>query len=147
MSLFNILFRSKVESLIANENTSGLLKWLQVNSVLVPSRPLRMLNASNFTSDDLLLLISEEAEKMKNIEEDGFIPWTLGEKRLPIFTDSKYSKIFASRTSTELGKVFCSGSIKINVFETGIINDVSLLSINPFSNFNIELHFSHDART
>ena len=126
--------KTNIDTFISDGDVASIVNWLKDNRVRVPSRPLRMLDATTFTPEDLKILTAEENDHLSLIESEGFDPWIIGEGVLPIFTNDCASEIFVNKISNELNMVFCSGSIRFNIFKVPILDRINEININPFTN-------------
>lgn len=114
--------------------------YLKERPLLIPQRPIRFLDPQELTEESVLDQIRQDAE---DLSSENFYPWILeidGQKRLPAFSNQKRMKIFSSRISQDMNKVFSLGCIEILLEEIlKDFADIDYVDINMFSKMSWEL--------
>src|SRR5438105_913674 len=125
--------RDDLERVAYRENLGQFNAYLRTRRLLIPKRPRRFLDAANFTPDELLELLREEAEELSG---DPFEPWVLevdGQRRLPAFSSRKKMLIFSGEISKRMEKVFSLGCAEILLRDLVDSLDIDFIDLNLFS--------------
>jgi hypothetical protein len=131
--------KDDLERVAYKEDLATLNTYLKTRRILIPRRPKRFLDASNFTQEQLLELIQKEGEDLAG---DAFEPWVLeqdGKRRLPAFSSQKKMEIFAEKLTKELNKVFSLGGAEFLIDEIAIGLDLDFVDLNLFSEKSWEI--------
>ncbi len=108
--VFNLLSRKDDLEIIASKaNWKLLAEQLKTRKILVPKRPLRMIDPQNISSEDLITCIQKDAEDLNTSQ---FSPWIFennSKKMIPIFSSQDRFIEFSKALSLSLNKVFGLG--------------------------------------
>jgi hypothetical protein len=131
--------KDDLERVACRGDIRQLSTYLKTRPVFIPRRPSRSLDADNFTADDLLQLVEEEAELLGS---DSFEPWILeveGKKRLPAFSSEKQMDAFSASVSKKTNRVFSLGCIEILLSEITSKFEVDYVDLNRYSKRSWEI--------
>ena len=122
-----------LERVAAQDDLQRLTEYLATRRVLIPRRPRRLLDAANFTQDQLLEQIRQDAHDMKHAP---FEPWILeldNMKRLPVFSSKERAHAFSRTISRHLSKVFSLACCEVLLWEFTKSLDVDFVDLNLYS--------------
>jgi len=125
--------KDDLERVASTENLGQLNAYLKTRKLLIPRRPRRFLDASNFTQEQFVEMIQKESEELAGVE---FEPWILeidGKKRLPAFSSSKKMEAFSARISQQMNKVFALGGAEFLIEDITKELDLDFVDVNLFS--------------
>jgi hypothetical protein len=125
--------KDDLERVAYREDLGQLNAYLKTRRLLIPRRPGRFLDAANFTQEELLDLIREEADALAG---DDFEPWVLevdGKRRLPAFSSQKKMTAFSAKVSQQIDKVFSLGCGEILLGTVVKAVNIDFIDLNPFS--------------
>ena len=125
--------KDDLERVASKDDFAQLNQYLKRRKILVPRKPRRFLDASEFTEERLLELIQKES---KDLAGDEFVPWILevdGRKRLPVFSSAKRMTAFSSKVSQQLNKVFALGGVEFLLEDIAKGMDLDFVDLNPFN--------------
>jgi hypothetical protein len=137
--LETITGKDDLERVAWRENLAQLNECLKTRRVWVPRRPKRYLDASNYTQEQLLKLVEDEA---KDFSGDSFEPWVLeidGKRRLPIFSSRKKLEVFAGKISQQLNKVFSLGGAEMLLEDITRGSDIDFADLNMLTGKSWEI--------
>ena len=89
--------KDDVERVMAKKDMKLLVAHLKTRRLLIPRRPKKFLDASNFKDEEFLELMEGEA---MDLAGDQFEPWIMemdGKNRLPAFSSQKTMQAFSAR--------------------------------------------------
>ncbi|QDU06074.1 hypothetical protein V6x_58200 [Gimesia chilikensis] len=98
-----------------------------------------MLDANDFTQEELLALLEEDARELASDELELWILDVDGQKRLPAFSSEKKLQTFAARVSQDLNKVFGAGYVEVLMSDVVQGADVDFIDLNLFSERSWEI--------
>lgn len=125
--------KDNLERIAYREDLAQLNAYLQTRRLWIPRRPKRFLDATNFTQEDLLEMIRQEAEELST---DEFEPWILeidGKNKLPAFSSQKKMEAFSREVSQQIGKVFSLGCDQFLLEDIVKGLDIDVIGLNWFS--------------
>jgi len=131
--------KDDLERVAYKEDLAQLSAYLKRRRILIPRRPKRFLDAANFTQEELMELIKQEAPALS---QEPFEPWVLevdGKKSLPAFCSRKKMEEFSSRISQQMNKVFSLGGAELLLEEITRNSDIDFIDLNLFSNKSWEI--------
>ena len=125
--------RDELERVAYKKDVAQLNEYLKRRKLLIPRKPSRFLDASEFTEEQLFEVIKKESEDLAGAE---FVPWILdidGKKRLPAFSGAKKMEVFSGRISQQIDKVFPLGGAEFFLEDITKGLDLDFVDLNPFS--------------
>ena len=131
--------KDDVERIAWKEDINALNAYLRTRRLLVPQRPKRFLDASDFTEEQLLEHIRQGAEELAHAP---FEPWVLevaGKRRLPAFSSRIKLEAFSARISQELNKVFGLGAGEILLEDLTKELNLDFIDLNLYSKKSWEI--------
>ncbi len=137
--LERITGKDDLERVACKDDPQKLNAYLQTRRLLFPKRPRRMLDANDFTQDELLALLEEDARELASDELELWILDVDGQKRLPAFSSEKKLQTFAARVSQDLNKVFGAGYVEVLMSDVVQGADVDFIDLNLFSERSWEI--------
>lgn len=137
--LEKITGKDDLERVACKEDPRKLNAYLQTRRLLFPKRPRRMLDANDFTQEELLALLEEDARELASDELELWILDVDGQKRLPAFSSEKKLQTFAARVSQDLNKVFGAGYVEVLMSDVVQGADVDFIDLNLFSERSWEI--------
>jgi hypothetical protein len=122
--------RDDLERVAKKGDMRTLSKYLETRRVWVPRRPRRFLDAANFTQDELMELIEEEAKELAGEQVELWVLEVDGKKRLPAFSSQKKMQTFSGKMSKQLNKVFSLGCLEVLLFDIAKNMDIDFVDLN-----------------
>ena len=131
--------KDDVERVAYKDDINLLNKYLKTRRLWFPKRPLRFLDAAEFTQDQLMELIEEESKELGGDQLELWVLEIDGKRRLPAFSSRKRMELFSAKMSTHLNKVFSLGCVEILVSDVVEMFDVDIIDLNRFSKKSWEI--------
>jgi hypothetical protein len=131
--------KDDLERIACKGDVVALNAYLRTRHVLIPRRPKRFLDASDFTQEQVLEMIQKDAEELATTE---FEPWVLeinGQRHLPAFSSQKKLTAFAKKISQDLNKVFGLGHAEFLIEEIARDLNVDFVDLNLFGEKSWEI--------
>jgi hypothetical protein len=131
--------KDDLERVAYKGDLATLNAYLKTRRLMIPRRPKRFLDASNFTEEQFLEMVQKESEDLAG---DQFEPWVLeidGKRRLPAFSSQKKMEAFSKRISQEMNKVFALGSAEVLLAEITEGLDLDFVDLNLFTEKSWEI--------
>lgn len=131
--------KDDLERIAYKGDFATLNAYLKTRRVLVPRRPQRFLDASNFTQEQLLEMVQKESEDLAG---DTFDPWVLeldGKRRLPVFSSQKKLELFAEKLTKQMNKVFSLGGAEFLIDDIVKGLDLDFVDLNLFTGKSWEI--------
>jgi hypothetical protein len=131
--------KDDLERVAYKGDLATLTTYLKTRRVLVPQRPKRFLDASNFTQEQLLEMIQKESADLAG---DLFDPWVLeldGKRRLPVFSSQKKLELFAEKLTKEMNKVFSLSGAEFLIDDITKGLDLDFVDLNLFTGKSWEI--------
>ena len=131
--------KDDLERVAYKEDLALLNAYLKTRRLLIPRRPRRFLDASNFSQEEFLETIRKESEDLAG---DQFEPWVLevdGKRRLPAFSSQKKMEAFSKRISQQMNKAFALGGVEFLIEDITKGMDLDFVDLNMFSEKSWEI--------
>ena len=131
--------KDDLERVAYKENLGQLNAYLKTRRLLIPRRPRRFLDATNFTQEQLMEQIKNDA---RELSRTPFEPWILevdGKKRLPAFSSQSKMQDFGSRISQDMNMVFSLGGAEFLLKDITRDLDIDFVDLNLFSQKSWEI--------
>ena len=137
--LEKITGKDDLERVAYKEDLPLLEAYLRKRRILVPQKPLRFLDAANFTEEELRELIRRDCERLAGEQVELWILEIDGKKRLPAFSSKEKMWTFSSKMSQDLNKIFGLGCVEVLLADVTDNLDIDFVDLNLFSKKSWEL--------
>jgi len=125
---------------VAHKEDMGLLgEYPKTRRILIPTLPMRFLDAADFTQGQLMELVEQGS---KDLADDRYELWIVEvdlKKVLPAFSSQKKLESFSAKMSQDMNKVFSLGCLEVLLSDVVNDVDVDFIELNLFSEKSWEI--------
>ena len=137
--MFEVLTgKDDLERVASKDDRALLDEYLKSRRILVPQEPTRFLDSLNSSDEEIIELMEKGVSDIAG----DFRPWILdvdGEMRLPAFSSLKKVKLFQSKMSQYLDKIFSLGLGEVLLVDLTNLYEIDVVDLNRFSEKNWEI--------